>query len=62
MWHYAHGVAHANLGNIEEAPLRDLWRGDAYAHMRLETAACRDCFWNCHTELTLALGGGRKAA
>lgn len=47
------------VGNIAQMPLRAMWRGEAYARMRQETAACRDCFWNCHTELTLALAGGR---
>jgi MoaA/NifB/PqqE/SkfB family radical SAM enzyme len=44
------------VGNISEQPLRDMWRSAAYARMREETGRCRDCFWNCHTELTLALG------
>jgi MoaA/NifB/PqqE/SkfB family radical SAM enzyme len=44
------------VGNIADAPLRALWRSEAYERMREETGRCRDCFWNCHTELTLALG------
>jgi MoaA/NifB/PqqE/SkfB family radical SAM enzyme len=44
------------VGNIGDKPLRALWTSDAYSRMREETSGCRDCFWNCHTELTLALG------
>ena len=44
------------VGNLRDRPLRALWTSAPYARMREETARCRDCFWNCHTELTLALG------
>jgi len=44
------------IGSIHDQPLREMWTSDAYGRMRQETSTCRDCFWNCHTELTLALG------
>jgi len=40
---------------------RRVWRSHAYAALRARLADCRACFWNCHTELSLALSrlGGR---
>jgi len=36
--------------------VRTLWRSEAYKRVRESLAGCRACFWNCHTELNLALG------
>jgi MoaA/NifB/PqqE/SkfB family radical SAM enzyme len=35
--------------------LQALWRSRAYTAVRQRLAGCRACFWNCHTELNLAL-------
>jgi len=32
-----------------------LWRSEAYGRVRERLHDCRACFWNCHTELNLAL-------
>jgi MoaA/NifB/PqqE/SkfB family radical SAM enzyme len=43
------------VGDIRETPLRDFWASEAYNERRREISACRECFWNCHSELNLAL-------
>lgn len=40
---------------VGRIPLVPLWRGEAYAKVRRELAACRACLWNCHTEMNLAM-------
>ncbi|MHC4933441.1 MAG: radical SAM protein [Planctomycetota bacterium] len=39
----------------EGGDLRALWRSEAYRRLRDELKGCRDCYWNCHTELNLTL-------
>ncbi|MHC4959484.1 MAG: radical SAM protein [Planctomycetota bacterium] len=42
--------------------IRALWRSETYKRARASLDGCRACFWNCHTELNLALsrlGGDR---
>jgi len=34
---------------------REVWRSRTYEEARRRLAGCRACFWNCHTELNLAL-------
>lgn len=41
------------VGNVRDTPLHEMWRGGAYGAMRRELAQCRECFWNCHTEMNL---------
>jgi len=40
---------------------REVWRSRTYAEARRRLKDCRACFWNCHTEMNLALRrfGGR---
>ena len=45
------------IGNVLETPLRDLWSSTRYNEVRREIAACRDCYWNCTTELNLLFNG-----
>ena len=42
--------------------IKALWRSETYKRVREKLDGCRACFWNCHTELNLALsrfGGNR---
>jgi len=47
---------------VDGKGLRELWRSEAYRGARDALRDCRACFWNCHTELDLALRrvGGRS--
>lgn len=40
---------------VGRLPLARLWRSEAYAAQRARLAGCRDCLWNCHAEMSLAL-------
>jgi len=40
------------LGRV---PLARLWRSAAYQRERERLESCRDCLWNCHTEMNLVL-------
>lgn len=44
-----------SVGNVRVTPIREFWDSDEYNAQRPEILACRDCHWNCHTELSLAL-------
>lgn len=44
-----------SVGNVRQTPLREFWASKTYNEKRREVDACRDCHWNCHTELNLAL-------
>lgn len=35
--------------------LRDVWNSPEFIRARLETLQCRDCYWNCHAELSLLI-------
>jgi len=41
---------------VGEGDVRALWRSEAYRRVRAALSGCRACYWNCHTELNLALG------
>lgn len=41
-------VAEKKDGNFHE-----IWFGDTYRDIRKKMLQCRECFWNCHTELNL---------
>ena len=49
---------------VGRIPLARLWRSPAYARERQRLADCRECLWNCHAEMNLALpqpwGSGRR--
>jgi MoaA/NifB/PqqE/SkfB family radical SAM enzyme len=45
------------VGNVLQTPLRTLWSSPAYNRTRAELAACRDCYWNCTTELNVLFNG-----
>jgi MoaA/NifB/PqqE/SkfB family radical SAM enzyme len=49
-YHYETGRV---AGNALEKPLRELWWSEQYQALREELSACRECFWNCHTEMNL---------
>jgi MoaA/NifB/PqqE/SkfB family radical SAM enzyme len=40
-------------GNVHQTPLPELWKGASYRELRRTLSACRECFWNCHTEMNL---------
>lgn len=40
---------------VGRGEIRDLWRSETYRRVRERLAGCRACFWNCHTEMNLAL-------
>jgi MoaA/NifB/PqqE/SkfB family radical SAM enzyme len=41
---------------VGEGDVRRLWRSETYRRAREKLKGCRACYWNCHTELNLALG------
>ena len=41
------------VGNVLETPMRELWASPPYNEMRQKLGACRECYWNCTTELNL---------
>ncbi len=41
---------------VGRGDIRELWRSETYRRVRERLAGCRACFWNCHTEMNLALG------
>jgi len=41
------------VGNVRDTPLRAMWSGNAYREMRRTLSQCRECYWNCHTEMNL---------
>lgn len=42
-----------SVGNIRETPLVKFWASEGYNEQRKEISKCRDCYWNCTTELNL---------
>jgi len=40
---------------VGRGDLRAVWRSRTYREARRALASCRACYWNCHTELDLAL-------
>jgi MoaA/NifB/PqqE/SkfB family radical SAM enzyme len=42
-----------SVGNVRDTPLRTMWRGPAYQDVRRTVSECRECYWNCHTEMNL---------
>jgi MoaA/NifB/PqqE/SkfB family radical SAM enzyme len=50
---------------VGEGDVRALWRSETYRNARRALEGCRACYWNCHTEMNLALGrfsGGAPGA
>ena len=41
---------------VGEGDVRALWRSETYRKAREALRGCRACYWNCHTEMNLALG------
>lgn len=39
--------------NLKERGLSNIWKSKDYKEIRKITTNCRDCFWNCHSELSL---------
>jgi MoaA/NifB/PqqE/SkfB family radical SAM enzyme len=39
--------------NIGKQKLKDIWNGKEYEKIREQTNACRICFWNCQSELSI---------
>lgn len=47
---------------VGRGDVRKVWRSETYRRARAALRGCRACYWNCHTELNLALGRlGAKA-
>ncbi|HEX5138567.1 MAG TPA: radical SAM protein [Planctomycetota bacterium] len=42
---------------VGKGDVRALWRSEVYRKAREALQGCRACYWNCHTEMNLALGG-----
>jgi radical SAM protein with 4Fe4S-binding SPASM domain len=42
-----------SAGNVRDTPLHELWSGKTYRELRRTLSACRECYWNCHTEMNL---------
>ena len=42
-----------SVGNVRERPMREIWTSERFRQARREIGACRDCYWNCTTELNL---------
>jgi len=40
---------------VGRGDVREVWRSETYARVRESLKGCRACFWNCHTEMDLAL-------
>jgi len=40
---------------VGEGDVRALWRSETYRGAREALKGCRACYWNCHTEMNLAL-------
>jgi MoaA/NifB/PqqE/SkfB family radical SAM enzyme len=40
-------------GNVDETSIRTLWASKRYNRLRSELSSCRECFWNCTTELNI---------
>ncbi len=40
---------------VGEGDVRALWRSETYRRAREALQGCRACYWNCHTEMNLAL-------
>jgi len=40
---------------VGRGDVREIWRSETYARVRESLHGCRACFWNCHTEMDLAL-------
>ena len=45
------------LGRVTGATLASFWKSETYSAARRDLAKCRACYWNCHTEMNLALRG-----
>jgi len=41
------------IGRVTGEGLAGFWKSEAYAASRRGLAACRACYWNCHTEMNL---------
>ena len=46
------------LANLKDGPIKLIWSSPTYQKARRKTGHCRDCYWNCHTELSLMLNSG----
>jgi MoaA/NifB/PqqE/SkfB family radical SAM enzyme len=49
------------IGRVTGATLASFWKSEAYAAARRDLAACRACYWNCHTEMNLLWPGSGSA-
>lgn len=48
-----------SAGNTRQMGLAEFWYSKSCGNMRDEATACRDCFWNNHTELNLMMSKKR---
>ena len=50
------------IGRVTGSELASFWKSAQYAASRRELAACRACYWNCHTEMNLLWASRRSRA
>ena len=48
-----------SFGNIRQKSLAQFWAGEEMRSMRKAAGQCRDCYWNCQTELNLLVSKKR---
>jgi len=48
------------FGNLSSDRLRTFWSSSAYQQKRNQIKNCRQCFWNCHTEVNLIFSKPKK--
>lgn len=44
-----------SCGNVREKRLAEFWQGEEIGQMRSKIKNCRECYWNCQTELNLVV-------
>lgn len=45
----------ASREEVGRGDVREVWRSQTYRRARAALKSCRACFWNCHTEMNIAL-------
>ncbi|MEE9394787.1 MAG: radical SAM protein [Planctomycetota bacterium] len=48
-----YNAADRACGDLHRTSLREWWGSEEHSKAIKETRACRDCYWNCHTEMNL---------
>ncbi len=50
---FPHFENRKSYGNIRKSPLKEYWNGEGIKPMRQQAKECRDCYWNCQSEVNL---------